>query len=179
MSKNDNISEIIDQYYKQPSWILNNTINPNMFLYYDKIYIIKLKKSDKAFIGTLVSTDETICNFIDINNDETLSLAYENNEELSSMIILDHIKNTDFTYEIDEIYIVDDYNPIKVDYDDYKEIDFVEETVSKKNYTKRILETDLLSYLIREYDALDNSNKININTTIGKGIRVFISSIIN
>ena len=51
------------------------------------LYIIKFNKPNKTFIGILISTDENICNFVDLNNEETISLLYENNEELSSMII--------------------------------------------------------------------------------------------
>ena len=33
-------SEIdMNSYYIEPEWIKNDEINPNMFLYYDKIYI--------------------------------------------------------------------------------------------------------------------------------------------
>ena len=155
------INTNMESYYIEQEWIKNNQINPNMFLYYDKIYILKLSKPNKTFIGTLVSIEDNICNFSHIDNDETLSLIYENNEELSSMILLDEYKNKDHGYKIDEIYIVDNFNPVKSDYDDYEEVFFVEEELKKKNSSNKIIKEDLLSYLIRESGAIDNHLKIN------------------
>lgn len=151
----------LNSYCIIPEWIRNNDINPNLFLYYEKIYIIKLSKPKKIFIGTLVSVDENICNFSHIDTDETISFMFTNNEEFSSMIIIDEYKNKENGYKIEEIYIVDNFNPTKSEYDDYEEVYFVEENVKKKNYSKKIIKEDLLGYLIRELNALDNNYKIN------------------
>ena len=155
------LNDILGEYFIQPNWISKNNINPNLYLYYDKLYIIKLSKPSKIFIGSLVSIDDNICNFINPNNDDILSLIFENNDELSSMIIIPDYNKKDVGYTIDEIFIVDEYNPEKSDYSEYQEIDFVEEIVKKKNYTKTILEDDLLSFFIKEFDYYDNDIKIN------------------
>lgn len=94
----------LNSYCIIPEWIRNNDINPNLFLYYEKIYIIKLSKPKKIFIGTLVSVDESICNFSHIDTDETISFMFTNNEEFSSMIIIDEYKNKENGYKIEDIY---------------------------------------------------------------------------
>ena len=98
---NDNI--YMNSYYIIPEWIRNNNINPNLFLYYEKLYIIKLSKPEKIFIGTLVSVDENVCNFSHIDTDETISFMFTNNEEFSSMIII-------ITFAVDILHMI--YNAI-------------------------------------------------------------------
>ena len=48
------------------------------------------------------------------------------------MIIVSEYKNKEQGYKIDEIYIVDNFNPVKSDYDDYEEVYFVEEELKEK-----------------------------------------------
>lgn len=154
--------DILKQFIIEPEWHIKENINPNLFLFYEKIYIIHLSKPNKTFVGTLVSANEYICNFSNINNqDDVLSLIYDDNEEFSSMIIKQKHKNKEFEYNIEDIYIVDTYSPEKNDYEDYQEIEFIEDNILKKNYTKKIIVEDLLSHLIKQYDALDNPIKID------------------
>ena len=173
---NDEEKQYINSYYVEPEWIVKNNINPNLFLYYEKIYIIQLEESNKVFVGTLLSIEESICNFSDLENSETMSLMFEYNEEFSSMIILQEYKNKESNYKIKDIYIIDEFNPVKSEYNDYEEIDFIEETVKKKNYTKTIIKDDLLSFFINELDILNDAFKINIIRNLTDEIYQLINS---